>query len=137
MYLLIQNFIIVFCFFFSQCVQAKGSFLNYVDKRRYLGRWFVKCQHYLMSLFSKNVNRRQVGTKKSPIFGQRSLGMTPNTRLQPQQAKAGHNLKTNLAILIYFNSGYGCPVRTLTAPLKHFVIASFEGNFVASLCTLQ
>ena len=30
-----------------------------------------------MSLFSKNVNRRQVGTQKSPKFGQRSLRMTP------------------------------------------------------------
>ena len=30
-----------------------------------------------MSLFSKNVNRRQVGTQKSPRFCQRSLRMTP------------------------------------------------------------
>ena len=35
-----------------------------------------------MSLFSKNVNRRWVGTQKSPKFGQHSLRMTPN----PNQA---------------------------------------------------
>ena len=50
-----------------------------------VGRWFVKCKLYLISLFSKNVNQRWVGGQKSLKFGQRSLRMTPKDTAISQQ----------------------------------------------------
>ena len=42
-----------------------------------VGRYFVKYQHYLLSLFTKNVYKRYVGDQKFSKFGHRSLRMTP------------------------------------------------------------
>ena len=51
-----------------------------------VGRWFFKCQRYLISLFSKNVNKRWVGGQRFPKNGQRSLRMTPYRMTQGGRA---------------------------------------------------
>ena len=45
-------------------------------RQKGVSRWIFNCQRYLISLFSKNVNKR-VGGQRIPQNGERSLRMTP------------------------------------------------------------